>query len=62
MIQSSDQITSVLKQAFDTAGPVLVGVHVDYRDNHKRSKKSERKKCSPIADAIWHKPLAAGVM
>lgn len=35
MIQSADQITSVLKQAFDTPGPVLVGVHVDYRDNHK---------------------------
>jgi len=35
MIQSPDQITSVFKQAFDTPGPVLVGVHVDYRDNHK---------------------------
>ena len=35
MIQSPDQITSVLKQAFDTSGPVLVGVHGDYRDNHK---------------------------
>jgi acetolactate synthase-1/2/3 large subunit len=35
MIKSPDQISSVLKQAFDTPGPVLVGVHVDYRDNHK---------------------------
>ena len=35
MIQSPNQITSVLKQAFDTPGPVLIGVHVDYRDNHK---------------------------
>lgn len=35
MIRSPDQISSVLKQAFDTPGPVLVGVHVDYRDNHK---------------------------
>ncbi len=35
MIQSPTQITSVLKQAFDTPGPVLVGIHVDYRDNHK---------------------------
>lgn len=34
MIKSTDQITPVLKQAFDTPGPVLVGVHVDYRDNH----------------------------
>jgi acetolactate synthase-1/2/3 large subunit len=35
MIQSPDQIPSVLKQAFDTPGPVLVGVHVDDRDNRK---------------------------
>ena len=35
MIQSPDQICYVLKQAFDTPGPLLVGVHVDYRDNHK---------------------------
>ena len=35
MIHSPDQIASVLKKAFDTPGPVLVGVHVDYRDNHK---------------------------
>jgi acetolactate synthase I/II/III large subunit len=34
-IQSPDQICSVLKQAFDTPGPVLVGVQVDYRDNHR---------------------------
>jgi acetolactate synthase I/II/III large subunit len=35
MIQSPDQISSVLQKAFDTPGPVLIGVHVDYRDNHK---------------------------
>jgi acetolactate synthase-1/2/3 large subunit len=35
MIQSPDQIAPVLKKAFDTPGPVLVGVHVDYCDNHK---------------------------
>jgi acetolactate synthase I/II/III large subunit len=35
MIKSPDQIASVLKQAFDTPGPVLIGVQVDYRDNHK---------------------------
>jgi hypothetical protein len=34
MIQSPDQIAPVLKQAFDTPGPVLIGVHGDYRDNH----------------------------
>src|SRR6201982_3879762 len=32
-IQSPDQIAPTLKKAFDTPGPVLVGVHVDYRDN-----------------------------
>jgi len=25
----------MMKKAFDTAGPVIVGVHVDYTDNHK---------------------------
>ncbi|MBB6147439.1 acetolactate synthase-1/2/3 large subunit [Silvibacterium bohemicum] len=35
MIQTPDQIEPVLKQTFDTPGPVLVGVHVDYRDNHR---------------------------
>jgi acetolactate synthase-1/2/3 large subunit len=35
MIHSPDQIASVLKKALDASGPVLVGVHVDYRDNHK---------------------------
>jgi acetolactate synthase I/II/III large subunit len=35
MIQTPDQIGSVLQEAFDTSGPVLIGVHVDYRDNHK---------------------------
>ena len=35
MIQSPDQIPSVLKEAFDTPGPVLVGVQVDDRDNRK---------------------------
>jgi acetolactate synthase I/II/III large subunit len=35
MIQAPEQIPSVLRQAFDTPGPVLIGVHVDYTDNHK---------------------------
>ncbi len=35
MIQTPDQIGGVLKKAFDTPGPVLIGVHVDYSDNHK---------------------------
>jgi acetolactate synthase-1/2/3 large subunit len=35
MIQKPDDITRVMKQAFDTSGPVIVGVQVDYRDNHE---------------------------
>jgi acetolactate synthase I/II/III large subunit len=35
MIRTPDEIAPVLKKAFDTPGPVIVGVNVDYRDNHK---------------------------
>ncbi|MGF6648415.1 MULTISPECIES: acetolactate synthase AlsS [Paraburkholderia] len=35
MIRTADDIASVMKTALDTPGPVIVGVHVDYRDNHK---------------------------
>ncbi|MGY3586659.1 acetolactate synthase-1/2/3 large subunit [Bradyrhizobium sp. USDA 4341] len=36
MIRSPEEITPVLKRALDyQQGPVLIGVHVDYRDNHK---------------------------
>jgi len=35
MIQTPDQIGSILKKAFDTSGPVIIGVHVDYTDNYK---------------------------
>jgi hypothetical protein len=28
-------IAPVMKKAFDTQGPVIVGVHVDYRDDHE---------------------------
>jgi acetolactate synthase-1/2/3 large subunit len=35
MIRSPDEINSILKRAFDTPGPVIIGVHVDYSDNHK---------------------------
>ena len=34
-IDRPDQITTTLRKAFDTPGPVLVGVHVDYRQNVK---------------------------
>jgi acetolactate synthase-1/2/3 large subunit len=36
MIRSPEEITPVVKRALDYhKGPVLIGVHVDYRDNHK---------------------------
>jgi acetolactate synthase-1/2/3 large subunit len=35
MIDSPDQIAPALRKAFETIGPVLVGIHVDYRDNYK---------------------------
>jgi acetolactate synthase-1/2/3 large subunit len=35
IIHSPDEIAPVFRQAFDTAGPVLIGVHVDYRDNYR---------------------------
>jgi acetolactate synthase I/II/III large subunit len=35
MIRTPNEIIPVLKRAFESAGPVIVGVHVDYRDNHK---------------------------
>lgn len=34
-IDSADEIGSQLRKAFETPGPVLLGVNVDYRDNHK---------------------------
>ncbi len=35
MIDKPDDIAPIMKKAFDTQGPVIVGVHVDYRDNHE---------------------------
>lgn len=35
MIERPDDIVPVMKKAFDAQGPVIVGVHVDYSDNHK---------------------------
>jgi acetolactate synthase-1/2/3 large subunit len=35
MIDKPDDIVPIMKKAFDTQGPVIVGVHVDYRDNHE---------------------------
>jgi thiamine pyrophosphate-dependent acetolactate synthase large subunit-like protein len=35
MTDTPDHVAPVMKKAFDTPGPVIVGVHVDDRDNHK---------------------------
>jgi acetolactate synthase-1/2/3 large subunit len=35
MVDSPDQIGPTLRSAFEIAGPVLIGIRVDYRDNHK---------------------------
>jgi acetolactate synthase-1/2/3 large subunit len=35
MINSPDQIGPTLRRAFEIPGPVLIGIRVDYRDNHK---------------------------
>jgi len=35
MVDAPDQIGSTLKKAFEIPGPVLIGIRVDYRDNHK---------------------------
>jgi acetolactate synthase-1/2/3 large subunit len=43
MVRSPEQISSVLKQAFDTSGPVLVGVHVDDRDNRKMFEQADER-------------------
>jgi acetolactate synthase I/II/III large subunit len=34
-ITSTDQIAPTLKTALDTQGPVVIGIPVDYRDNHR---------------------------
>jgi acetolactate synthase-1/2/3 large subunit len=35
MIRTPDDIVPVLKEALNHTGPIIVGVHVDYSDNHK---------------------------
>ena len=34
MINSPDEIGTVLRKAFEVPGPVLIGIRVDYSDNH----------------------------
>jgi len=40
MINAADQIGATLKKAFEISGPVLIGIRVDYRDNHKLFEKA----------------------
>ena len=35
MINSPQKIGPTLRKAFEVSGPVLIGIPVDYRDNHK---------------------------
>jgi acetolactate synthase I/II/III large subunit len=35
MVDTPEQIGPTLKKAFEVTGPVLIGIRVDYRDNHK---------------------------
>jgi acetolactate synthase-1/2/3 large subunit len=35
MIRTPDEIAPVMKEALNHVGPIIVGVHVDYSDNHK---------------------------
>jgi acetolactate synthase I/II/III large subunit len=34
MVNTPDEIGPVLRKAFEVSGPVLIGIQVDYRDNH----------------------------
>jgi acetolactate synthase I/II/III large subunit len=35
MIETPDQIPSTIQKALEMPGPVIVGIRVDYRDNHR---------------------------
>ena len=41
MVNAPDHIGPTLKKAFEIPGPVLIGIRVDYRDNHKLFEKHE---------------------
>jgi acetolactate synthase-1/2/3 large subunit len=44
MIDAPDQIGPTLKRAFEMSGPVLIGIRVDYRDNHKLFEKMQEQR------------------
>ena len=35
MIRTPDEIAPTLREALDHTGPIIIGVHVDYSDNHR---------------------------
>jgi acetolactate synthase-1/2/3 large subunit len=35
MIRQPEELATTLKRALEMAGPVVVGIPVDYRDNHR---------------------------
>jgi acetolactate synthase-1/2/3 large subunit len=35
MINTAEEIGPVMRKAFEVPGPALIGIRVDYRDNHK---------------------------
>jgi acetolactate synthase-1/2/3 large subunit len=35
LISAPEQIAPQLRRAFETPGPILIGINLDYRDNHK---------------------------
>ena len=47
MVDTADQIGPTLKRAFEMTGPVLIGIRVDYRDNHKLFEKAHEHLLKP---------------
>ena len=41
MITRPEEVGPVMRRALDTPGPVVIGVHVDYSDNHKLFENAE---------------------
>ncbi len=49
-----DEIAPVLKRALEIEGPVLIGVHVDHRDDHMRlCIQKQHRLTAPDASTSW---------
>jgi hypothetical protein len=57
MINKPDDVAPIMKKAFDTQGPVIVGVHVDYRDNHTLFEMLQRQR--PLMSCQRCRPIGA---